>query len=411
MWSLICSLVGYVLQFCYFITRNYGVALLVFALLFKLILLPSGIKQQKNQILQAKLRPKEMAIRKKYKNVNPSDRAMAQKIQMEVQEMYQREGFNPAGGCLPMLLQMPIIFALYSVVRSPLTFLLRWDADKIHNILIRAMDIAKAGNDKFTHFANEIEAIGVINANPGAFADVIGEMPKFKFLCWDLTVTPTLGWNIYLLIPVLTFVVMYGTMALQQRMTYQSAPNADAAKSMTIMNIVMPLMSAYFTTIVPSALGVYWMYQSLYGAIQQIILVKAMPLPVFTEEDYKAAERELRGQSGKRKGRPSNANLDPDRPRPRSLHRIDEYEPTPIPQPKKKPQAQDASEDASAASEVSEATESTEAKEETKAPRPSMLDGVTLKEEPKRELPKDPDPTSDANETDTTAPTEESSND
>lgn len=363
LWSLICSGVGFVLRFCYTLIPNYGVALLLFALLFKLILLPTGIKQQKNQILQAKLRPKEMAIRKKYKNTN--DRVILQKMQMEIQEMYQREGFSPAAGCLPMLLQMPIIFALYSVVRSPLTYISRFSTDTLHSVLTRAQGLARSANASFVNFQNEIEAINVMRQNPDAFADVIGHVPNFDFLCWDLTATPSFAWNLLLLIPVLTFVIMYGTMALQQRITYQAAPNPDAEKSMMIMNLIMPAMSTYFAFIVPAALGIYWMFQNIFGAVQQIVLAKAMPLPQFTEEDYKKAEQELRGKTGKRKNRPNGANDDPDRIRPRSLHRIDEYEPTPAPAPKKK---------------TAPASTTERPKQQT-----TLLDGVSLKEEPKRE--------------------------
>ncbi len=364
LWSLICSGVGYVLRFCYMVIPNYGVALLLFALLFKLILLPTGIKQQKNQILQAKLRPKEMAIRKKYKNT--TDRVIMQKMQMEIQEMYQREGFSPAAGCLPMLLQMPIIFALYSVVRSPLTYISRFSSETLHVVLTRAQGLARNANAAFVNFQNEIEAINVMRQNPDHFADVINEIPNFDFICWDLTATPSFSWNLLLLIPVLTFVIMYGTMALQQRVTYQASPNPDAAKSMMIMNLIMPAMSTYFTFIVPSALGVYWMFQNIFGAVQQVVLAKTMPLPQFTEEDYKKAEQELRGKSGKRKNRPNGANDDPDRIRPRSLHRIDEYEPTEPPAPKKK-----------------EAPVSTTAR--PKVQNNSLVDGVSLKEEPKHE--------------------------
>ncbi len=396
MWELICDGVGWVLRFCYTLIPNYGVALLLFALLFKLILLPAGIKQQKNQILQAKLRPKEMAIRKKYKNT--TDRAVMQKMQMEVQEMYQREGFSPLAGCLPMLLQMPIIFALYSVVRSPLTFLARWDASTIYTYVGRAFGIAQAANPNLTTFANEIEAINIMKQNASAFPEVIDTIPNFKFLCWDLAQQPTIAWNLLLLIPVLTFVIMYASMAIQQRMTYQSAPNPEAAKSMMIMNIAMPAMSTFIAFSVPAALGVYWMFQNILGAVQQIILAKAMPLPVFTEEDYKKAEQELRGKSGKRKSRPNSADEDPDRPRPRSLHRIDEYEPTPTPQPKKK-----------------EAPASTTAK--PKAANKTLLEGVSLKEEQKKDVTEEAAPTEPAPEaqdltaTEPTTPTEEENHD
>ena len=85
-------------------------------------MLPFSIKQQKNSIKQARLRPKEMAIRKKYAGRN--DQATQQKVTMEIQELYQRENFNAASGCLPLLVQLPIIMALYNIVINPLQYVL-----------------------------------------------------------------------------------------------------------------------------------------------------------------------------------------------------------------------------------------------------------------------------------------------
>ena len=101
---------------------KYVLGLLVFALVVEIVMLPFGIKQQKNSIKQAKLRPKEMAIRNKYKGRN--DQATQQKMAQEIQKMYQEEGYNPMGGCLPLLIQLPVILALYQIVIDPLRYVL-----------------------------------------------------------------------------------------------------------------------------------------------------------------------------------------------------------------------------------------------------------------------------------------------
>ena len=94
----ILKVFGYVVEFCYNIGgQNYLVGLILFAIIVKLAMLPLSIKQQKNSIKQASLRPKEMAIRNKYKGRN--DQPTQQKMQNEIYELYQRENFNPAGGC------------------------------------------------------------------------------------------------------------------------------------------------------------------------------------------------------------------------------------------------------------------------------------------------------------------------
>ena len=88
---------------------------------------------------------------------------------------------------------------------------------------------------------------------------------------------------------------------------------------MKIMDLSMPLMSVFFTFMFSGAIGVYWIYQNVLNAVQTVIIAKTMPLPTITEEEIKAAERQLAGKA------PKNAReLDPNRPRPRSLHHIDD---------------------------------------------------------------------------------------
>ena len=103
-------------------TGNYVLALFIFAIIVELLMLPFGLRQQKNSIKQATLRPKEMAIRKKYAGRN--DQPTQQKMMQEIQEMYQKEGYNPMGGCLPLLIQFPVIIILYNVVINPLRYIM-----------------------------------------------------------------------------------------------------------------------------------------------------------------------------------------------------------------------------------------------------------------------------------------------
>ena len=100
--------------------NSYILTLLVFGIILEILMLPFGIKQQKNWIKQARLRPKEMAIRKKYAGRN--DQATQQKVTQEIQELYQKENFNPMSGCVAPLLQLPIIMVLYWIVVDPIQY-------------------------------------------------------------------------------------------------------------------------------------------------------------------------------------------------------------------------------------------------------------------------------------------------
>lgn len=111
---------AFIMKALYGWTGSYFVAILLFSVLLKVIMFPFGIKQQKNSQKQAKLRPKENVIRKKY--AGRSDRATQLKMNEEIQKLYQEENFSPFGGCLPMLVQMLVLLAVYAIVRAPLTY-------------------------------------------------------------------------------------------------------------------------------------------------------------------------------------------------------------------------------------------------------------------------------------------------
>jgi len=122
-WAILYTAIGTVLSWMTVVGfGNYVVGICIFAILIEILMIPFGIKQQKNSIKQAKLRPKEMAIKNKYKGRN--DQPTMQKMQAEIQELYQRENFSPASGCLPLLIQLPIIMILYNVVMDPLRYML-----------------------------------------------------------------------------------------------------------------------------------------------------------------------------------------------------------------------------------------------------------------------------------------------
>ncbi|MBE6600750.1 MAG: YidC/Oxa1 family membrane protein insertase [Ruminococcaceae bacterium] len=312
------------------LTGNYLFALFIFALIVEILLLPFGIKQQKNSIRQAKLRPKEMAIRKKYAGRN--DQKTQQAITAEIQELYTKENYSPLSGCLPLLIQLPIIMIIYSVVTTPLTYVVQMSSETITAIRT-ALDLPTVSE---INLISEIQAKGL-----GAFAGIGAEafeelsacyesLPNFKVLGMNLGHTPSVTtFNWLLLIPVLTFVVYFVSMKLTRKFSYQpnmAANDKQAGCSNKVMDISMPLMSLFFTFGVPAAVGVYWIFKSIIGTLKQFILSKVMPLPIITEEQIKEAERELKGKAPSENA----ARALSDGP-VRSLHRIDEDDEEPYP--------------------------------------------------------------------------------
>ena len=189
--------------------------------------------------------------------------------------------------------------------------------------LIRENGISIDGFADFAYFANGSECLNALNG----MADRI---PDFNLFGLNLGLTPGFDSKarvILLIMPVLTFIAYWGTGKINRKFTFQpmqSDARQDPAQgcSNNMMNIMMPAMSAFFTLYVPAAVGLYWIFKSILGVGKQYILYKAMPMPTFSEEDYKAAEREL---MGKDKNKP--VKRDPDAPRNpnvRSLHHIDD---------------------------------------------------------------------------------------
>ena len=357
---------GYVVEFCYNICfDNYLLALILFAIIVKIVLLPFSIKQQQNSIKQAKLRPKEMAIRRKYAGRN--DQPTQQKIQNEIMELYQKENFNPMSGCLPMLIQLPILLGLYEVIRKPLTYICGVPKEKVTEILesealktVLASDgVADVEKVIASMKAQEIELIDVLQKHFSDFASFleghvadVSELPNFDFFgLMNLAHKPEFSLESFksteglllLLIPVLTFVFMFLSMKINKKFTYNAneGVGGDAAASAKIMDWVMPLMSVWITFMVPAVIGIYWIFNNIFGTVQQIILAKVMPIPKFTEEDYKNAEKEMNGKKKPEKKQSDTQNGE--KKKVRSLHRIDEEDyvaPEPEPKKKKKPEEQ-----------------------------------------------------------------------
>lgn len=295
-------------------TGSYLLALFIFALLIKLILLPFGIKQQKNSIKQAHVRPKEMAIRNKYRG--RTDQRTQQKMNNEIMELYQQEGYNPASGCLPLLIQLPIILILYKVITNPLQYICGYTTDMINKIATYLSELGITGLlDKNGAFAGyDINLISHFKNNLDGINEALGELGQV-----DLSVIPNfsffgLGGNDYLamapqeeilslllLVPILNFIFTLLSTYLTKKLTFQPMQEQQSEGSMKFMNIFMAGMTTFIAFTVPAAIGIYWLFNNLLGMLQQFILAKTMPLPKFTEEDFKRAEKELNGKSANKK--------------------------------------------------------------------------------------------------------------
>ena len=221
---------GYLIRFAYSITNNYLLAIILFALVIEILLSPIQIKQQKTQIVQAKLQPKVRAITKKYDG--RTDNVSMQKKQQEISELYQRENFNPLGGCLPLLIQFPVIICLYQVIINPLRYISGLSTDIINQISER---LTNAGVTLGAGQQLQIDIINYLHDNGTAgYEDLVGNatLPVFKMGPIDLSLTPKISEFSWLwLIPLFVFLSTYLSTIIMRHFTYQSPENEQMQNS------------------------------------------------------------------------------------------------------------------------------------------------------------------------------------
>ena len=310
---------GYLIRFFYSFTHNYAIALLLFAVVIKIVLLPLGIKQQKNQVKQAELRPKELAIRQKY--AGREDNVTKQKMQQEIMDLYQKENYSPMGGCLPLLVELPIIWCLFTVITNPLKYLCQLSSDVITAVTEKIAELQEITVEAASRIS-QINQVNFIRSNFSSFTGVLPEgftedmLPNFMVGPFDLGATPAINQPSWLwVIPVLTFVIVFASSKIMRHFTYKAPGTEDQMKSLQLMDITMPLFSVYITFTVPAVVGIYWIYQNLLSAVRQFVLYKLYPIPQFTEDQIKQAQKEYNGKVVKNKAAAE---------KPRSLHHIDD---------------------------------------------------------------------------------------
>ena len=234
---------GYLMQFCCWIFPNYLAALAVFTVLVQLVLcFIFGIRTHKNSLKQAALAPKVAALRKKY--AGRTDQATQLKMQEETQKMYQENGFNPMGGCLPMLIQLPIILALYQVIVNPLRYICgicRFDGSGIAKIVENfknagisiSADLRSQQYDILRYLLEHKDETEHVNTLLNGETPTV--LPTFSIGGFDMSQAPKFA-SILVLIPVLIFVVMIASQIITRHFTYQD-PAMKAQQNSLSMKI------------------------------------------------------------------------------------------------------------------------------------------------------------------------------
>ena len=280
------------LRWMYEFTSSYGLSIILFALVIKLILLPFQMKSKRSMIRMGRLSTRQQELQKQYANNK-------QKLNEEVAKLYQEEGINPMGGCLWSLLPLFIMIPLYSIIYRPITHFMGLGEDVLAKLREMAVGFGFVAGSGMNSAYEQIQLSDFIhqywdkfqNSGIEGLIDV-----DFNFLGIDLSATPSamfssfaFDWEIIgvLLVPILAAVSQYISSVLIMKSNGQQAQGQ--AK---MMNIMMPLMSLWFCFSMPAAMGVYWIVNSVFMTIQEVLLGKFYTKKLNAEEDEREAKRE-----------------------------------------------------------------------------------------------------------------------
>ena len=281
LFNFIGSIFGYVLDFFNNIFGNFGVSIIFFTLFTRLLMFPLTIKQQKSMAGMQRLQPKMKELQEKYGN----DKA---RYNEEVSKLYQREGQSPAGGCLPMLIQLPIFYGLYRAICMPLTCTLHLDmSDPVISSAITRIkslsDVYTSATSSYYSQINVIEAVrniggnyakyGFTSAEATALQPVFDLSQKFSFLGIDLLSIPRF-WNLAVILTFVVFFASAGGMLLTNKLTGNASQSQMKGCSPNMMGIGMGLMSAWISLSVPAAMALYWTCSSLFAPAQSWVVNK-----------------------------------------------------------------------------------------------------------------------------------------
>lgn len=279
---------------------NIAIAIILFTLLVKLLMLPLTAKQSKMMKLNSIIGPEVRAIQNKYKDKKGDQNAML-KMQEETKAVYAKYGTSQMGGCVQMLIQFPILLALYRVFQRIPMYVTSLKALFINilgdggNGIMSAADYSDFMSNTFNtgtlakiDWSNVNDAVVAMNSftteqwnllkeHFTSYASVIADnqakiTEMNTFLGINVSQVPTLALNIAILIPILSGVTQYISVRVSQGKSNKDDSDNPAAASMKMMNIFMPIMSAFIAFSVPAGLGLYWIATAVIQTIIQICI-------------------------------------------------------------------------------------------------------------------------------------------
>ena len=298
MFEAIARPFGWILMTLYDWVQNYGVSLILIAIIVKGILLPFQMKAKRGQLRQARLQPKLAEIQKRHA-------ANKQKLNEETAKLYKEEGVNPASGCLWSFIQMPIMIALFFAIREPLTIMMGVSRDLLveggaifekltemnffervaENAVYLQINQAEFITEHFSVFAPLSESLHRIDFTWGILD--LAQVPTWQFWTFGADGAPILPLILLALFPILSGGAQFVSAHIMRKMNVAGTPEAAAGTMGKVMKF-MPLMSVFFGYMFPAALSLYWTVGTVLQIGQDIWLTKKYT-KILDEEDAEKA--------------------------------------------------------------------------------------------------------------------------
>ena len=266
--SFLYSIFGFLLRALYQWVGNYGLALILLTLIARILMLPMSVKQQKSTAKMQRLQSKVRKIQQQYAGDQ-------KKIQEETQALYSREGTNPMSmGCLPLVLQLPVIYGLIGAIYHPLQYVLDIPAAQIEALKTALSSVVEVTTKNSRTV--ELLIIEHIKELAGSVPEAVYEKISsfdFKFLGISLGQVPNIKHpDVLWLVPILSFLSQMASSIVMYMRQKEQNPEMSKNPSMGCMTFGMPLFSLYFTFQFPVGIGVYWITSSVIAFVQMLAL-------------------------------------------------------------------------------------------------------------------------------------------
>lgn len=285
MFNFFANIFGYILEWIYLLVKNYGLAIIIFSVLVKIVMLPISIRQQKTMKKNEKIQKELKILQIKHKG-NP------ERLNQETMELYKRENVNPFGGCFTIIIQFILLISMFYLVKSPLTYMQKIDNNVIENEIVEIKKVN--GEESISKGYPEMSVIKYLKQNNDTENQMYINM---DFLGLDLSKVPQENfgdWKVFV-IPVLYVISSILSIKMTTNMTNKKKEEKEkkeekallteenkaemdqeemAAQMNKSMSLMMPILSVSVSLIAPLGLALYWLINNIIMIIERLMLNK-----------------------------------------------------------------------------------------------------------------------------------------